>query len=209
MRSPEVADMSDDVERCSMESCLWPTYLKGFCRRHYARLTRYGDPALQIRSKRGRHDPPAAVGLDMTGTSRAADMARHATAVLAPREPQTLYRFFDADDRLLYVGISSSAGHRFAQHGRGQDRKPWWPDVATIKIEHYADRRSVEEAEARAIANEQPAYNVIGNMNPIPLDEGGDLSGWSPKGSGTMSTLPCGYCEAGVDHSANACVGAP
>lgn len=69
----------------------------------------------------------------------------------------TLYRMFDADGRLLYVGITLDVGERFAMHRQG---KSWWPAVAVIRLEHFATREDLEAAEAAVIAAEQPAYNV-------------------------------------------------
>lgn len=71
-----------------------------------------------------------------------------------------LYRFFDADGALLYVGITMNAPARFGQH---RDDKPWWADVARIDMEHFDSREEVLEAEAEAIIAEHPAHNVVHN----------------------------------------------
>lgn len=72
-----------------------------------------------------------------------------------------LYRFFDREDRLLYVGVSLSAAHRASQH---RADKAWWPDVARMDVEHHnADRQSIEALERAAIIAERPLYNVIHN----------------------------------------------
>jgi len=71
-----------------------------------------------------------------------------------------LYRFFDAKGGLLYVGISLSALTRWQNH-RGD--KTWWADVAETKVEHFPDRGSALIAESRAIAAENPRFNVLGN----------------------------------------------
>lgn len=70
--------------------------------------------------------------------------------------PQVLYRMFDQDDTLLYVGITAAPKERFAAH---QAEKEWWPEVARIAQEHFATRREVEVAERLAIIAEQPLYN--------------------------------------------------
>lgn len=75
-------------------------------------------------------------------------------------EPTTLYRFFDENDLLLYVGISGNPGRRFAQHAGD---KPWWNQVALSTMEHYDDRESALRAERQAIRNECPQYNVAHN----------------------------------------------
>jgi hypothetical protein len=75
---------------------------------------------------------------------------------------QTLYRFFDAEKRLLYVGISMKPWERFKQHKR---QKPWWDDVALITKENYANRSAVANAERLAIKTEKPIYNIVHNAS--------------------------------------------
>lgn len=64
---------------------------------------------------------------------------------------------FDADGTLLYVGCTGHLPRRLEQH-RGD--KPWWVDVATVTVEHYATAELGLAAEAAAIADESPRYNV-------------------------------------------------
>lgn len=71
--------------------------------------------------------------------------------------PHVLYRFFDADDQLLYVGISLQGLRRMSTH---QATKPWWPTVVRTSLEHFPDRESAREAERVAIAEEGPLYNI-------------------------------------------------
>ncbi len=73
-----------------------------------------------------------------------------------------LYRFFDGDGQLLYIGITHDAHRRFQQHA---GRKPWWSDVRQILLEVYPDRESVLAAETRAIIDEKPLHNVVHNRN--------------------------------------------
>src|SRR5688572_7566222 len=69
-----------------------------------------------------------------------------------------LYRFYDRDDRLLYVGISLSAAKRASEH---RAEKAWWSDVARMEVEHLDVSRSEAEAiEKEAIRSEAPLYNV-------------------------------------------------
>jgi hypothetical protein len=71
-----------------------------------------------------------------------------------------LYRFYDTDDVLLYIGISMTPWERFRQHREG---KEWWNDIRTIRKEPYPDRDSVRAAERDAIVAEKPLYNVQHN----------------------------------------------
>lgn len=74
-----------------------------------------------------------------------------------PPGPTQLYRHFDADGRLLYVGISLSAILRFEAHRTGSN---WAQKVATITIEHFPTRAEALAAEVRAIRTELPIHNI-------------------------------------------------
>lgn len=74
--------------------------------------------------------------------------------------PASLYRLFGADGSLLYVGIAGNPGRRFEQHSKD---KPWWSDVASVRLEHFPDRALAVAAEAMAIRVECPIHNVIHN----------------------------------------------
>lgn len=71
-------------------------------------------------------------------------------------KPQALYRFYDADGELLYIGITSNPGARWKRHAGD---KPWWTEVASTTIEHFGTREDVEVAERSAIRAERPKYN--------------------------------------------------
>ncbi len=69
----------------------------------------------------------------------------------------SLYRFFDAGGKLLYIGITSNPRLRFAQHRKA---KVWWSDIATREIVHYKSRVDLMNAERDAIKRERPLYNI-------------------------------------------------
>jgi hypothetical protein len=69
-----------------------------------------------------------------------------------------VYKMFDAQDRLLYVGISVSA-HRFKNH---EAEKSWYRKVDCIKLEHVKGRTAALEREAELIVSLRPKYNVSG-----------------------------------------------
>ncbi|MDX3109558.1 GIY-YIG nuclease family protein [Nonomuraea angiospora] len=75
----------------------------------------------------------------------------------------TLYRFFDADGTLLYVGITDSPLGRHGQHAATQR---WWHLVKTATFEHHPTRDLALAAETEAIKTEHPAFNAAGNDNP-------------------------------------------
>lgn len=68
----------------------------------------------------------------------------------------SLYRHFDKHGRLLYVGISVSAGIRNGAH---KHTASWFKEITTIKIEQFQTRRDAELAEHIAINEEAPLHN--------------------------------------------------
>lgn len=69
-----------------------------------------------------------------------------------------LYRHFDADDRLLYVGVSLSTVHRLGQH---KDHSHWFEKITKITIERFDSREESLDAETAAIQFERPLYNIV------------------------------------------------
>lgn len=67
-----------------------------------------------------------------------------------------LYRAFDKDKKLLYIGISNSFYDRLRSH---MAQSEWVEKADYITFEHFYSREEVEEAEKRAIAAELPQYN--------------------------------------------------
>lgn len=71
--------------------------------------------------------------------------------------PATVYRAFDAEGALLYVGASTRLGARLDSHRYG---KTWWREVARIELAHFPDSATALAAEREAIRTERPAHNV-------------------------------------------------
>jgi predicted GIY-YIG superfamily endonuclease len=82
------------------------------------------------------------------------DDANRATAV---------YRFFDRDGRLLYVGIAFDPAERWEKHAAVAE---WWKDAADNTIDWYDTRAEAGRAELTAIRYEKPIYNKVGNVKP-------------------------------------------
>lgn len=76
--------------------------------------------------------------------------------------PTTLYRFFDADDRLLYVGITSRGPSRWSEH---RANRPWWHAVVRSTMTHYPTRAAAVIAEMHAIQTEHPLHNIHRSQN--------------------------------------------
>ena len=71
-----------------------------------------------------------------------------------------LYRMFDINGDLLYIGQSVRVTDRIRQHAR---TKHWWSSVRTITIEQYESAPALNIAEREAIKNEKPIHNIIFN----------------------------------------------
>ena len=77
-----------------------------------------------------------------------------------------LYRHFDAEGRLLYVGISRSVTARLAQHADS----PWDDLIARIDVERFTTRAHAEAAEFVAIQTEGPIHNRTYNGRGAPAE---------------------------------------
>lgn len=82
-----------------------------------------------------------------------------------------LYRLFNADGQLLYVGISSDPPTRYVNHAY---EKLWWHEVATTTEEWIETRAEALREETRAIKTELPCYNRLGHPDypPKPPQDG-------------------------------------
>lgn len=69
----------------------------------------------------------------------------------------TLYRYFDADGTLIYLGISSNAMARLRSHKKDD----WANRIATVKLERFPDRSAALAAESMAIKAERPMFNKM------------------------------------------------
>lgn len=76
-----------------------------------------------------------------------------------------LYRLFDAEGRLLYVGIAFNPADRWRGHS---STKFWWHEVSRREVEWRETRGDALRAEAEAILVERPLYNVAGTEEPPP-----------------------------------------
>lgn len=71
--------------------------------------------------------------------------------------PHYVYRCFDADGRLLYVGCSMNPEERMKEHRKF---RPWWTNrVTRMTLEGFPDQSAGLAAERQAIQTEHPLYN--------------------------------------------------
>jgi predicted GIY-YIG superfamily endonuclease len=71
-----------------------------------------------------------------------------------------LYRYYDAQGCLLYVGISFNSAARASQH---KAQSSWYSQAATITIENCKDRQTAARKERQAIKIEKPIFNCVHN----------------------------------------------
>lgn len=76
-----------------------------------------------------------------------------------------LYRHYDAEGRLLYVGITKEIDHRTTAHEKASS---WvdFVDVAGAKVITFPSRKKAKSAEKAAIRAELPLFNVSHNEHP-------------------------------------------
>ncbi|MFF9197319.1 hypothetical protein ACF09L_19135 [Streptomyces sp. NPDC014779] len=70
-----------------------------------------------------------------------------------------VYRLFDVDDRLLYVGMGRNPMGRWASHA---ELHPWWPNVVRFEVAWYSTRREAAAEERRALKEEVTLHNIHG-----------------------------------------------
>jgi predicted GIY-YIG superfamily endonuclease len=89
---------------------------------------------------------------------------------------QTLYRFFDSGNQLLYVGISNNWITRLNQHYKHSE---WFSDVVSATFQHFETREEVEAAEKLAIQTEGAIHNKAFNPNfESPFEHFQKIKSW-------------------------------
>lgn len=68
-----------------------------------------------------------------------------------------LYRHFDANGALLYIGVSLNALKRLSQH---QNLSPWFASISNVTIETFETKQEALLAERHAIERENPKFNI-------------------------------------------------
>lgn len=76
--------------------------------------------------------------------------------------PTSLYRYYDKNDLLLYVGVTGRGATRNIEHNKSQ---PWWPHVTRQEVTHLPTRRDALLEEKRLIQKHLPPYNRQHNRN--------------------------------------------
>lgn len=83
-------------------------------------------------------------------------------------DPTSVYQYYDATGRILYVGITSRGVTRSHEHARS---KRWWDLTTGCHIEHYATRTEALAREAFLIAAYKPPFNTQGMTRRLTATE--------------------------------------
>lgn len=114
-----------------------------------------------------------------------------------------LYRLFDANGTLLYLGIARNPEYRWKLHS---DRQTWWHHVSRKTVEWYPSREEAAAAEAKFTAMEAPLYDrAAKSADEVVLyddtDDRARVTEWLLK---ELSTAQPGW-QIGVGKAARAC----
>jgi len=112
---------------CKIPLCNKKHMAKGYCYQHYRGLREYGNPNLTFYS------------------------LEHLTSL-----ETYVYRLYDVDGNLLYIGITRNIQQRFYAHSKD---KMWWSDVCKAYIRKYSNRFEASRIEKQAIIKYNPLYN--------------------------------------------------
>lgn len=107
-----------------------------------------------------------------------------------------VYRCYDADGDLLYIGCTSNVSKRMAAHRRGSGAvASRWLSVfmARHQVEGpFRGRDAGREAERRAIQDEQPLFNYQGRV-------GESLAAWMTRRPIALYLIERGHIELAVE----------
>ena len=98
--------------------------------------------------------------------------------------PTAVYRLFDAEGALIYVGITDSPGARWRNHSV----RDWWPRVASYTLTWHDHRADAEAEEAHAITHELPAENLMVPVTALEPDYTDEQWAAAPRTPRRLST---------------------
>jgi hypothetical protein len=73
-------------------------------------------------------------------------------------QPHYLYRHFDMEGSLLYIGVTRHPLRRTAARER---HSPWWVMVADVTFISFPTRSAARAAETAAIVADRPPHNLV------------------------------------------------
>ena len=90
--------------------------------------------------------------------------------------PHAVYRLYDAERTLLYIGFTWNLRRRMEGHARD---KWWWPQVAHRTMVWYGGEWDARKAEAEAIDAEKPLHNYLKPAVGPHVPPHGSRHGWN------------------------------
>jgi len=79
----------------------------------------------------------------------------------------SVYTYFDDNEVLIYVGITSRGMQRQREHNND---KAWWPFVARQSVEHFPSSPAAHLREIELIQKNQPPFNSQHNPHHIAME---------------------------------------
>lgn len=74
-----------------------------------------------------------------------------------PTDPSAVYRIYDSNAELIYVGMSYEPDTRVRVQRR---EKPWGHEIARHEVDWHPNRAASQRAEEQLIKQEHPRHNV-------------------------------------------------
>lgn len=67
-----------------------------------------------------------------------------------------VYKYFDKDDYIIYIGSTNDIDNRHKWH---RTNSKWYPLAKRVRIDEYKNLKDAREAETEAIARFHPLFN--------------------------------------------------
>jgi predicted GIY-YIG superfamily endonuclease len=80
----------------------------------------------------------------------------------------SVYRYYDENNVLLYVGYTTQGSRRNHQHAGD---KTWWPFVARQEVDHFSSVDEAKKREVELIRHYRPPFNKQHNPDSASLSE--------------------------------------
>jgi hypothetical protein len=111
-----------------------------------------------------------------------------------------IYRLWNDQDELLYIGSSKSALSRLTDHLNG---KEWASEISSVTLEHFSELDDARSAEIDAIHFECPKYNIQHrsswqSVDPVELSQ--RLTPAEKRRFASLLSGLVGYLPACTDH---------